>query len=164
MFIKMSVSGIILDPVSNVPIVILKDGEGKHTLPIWIGLLEASAIAMELEKIKVHRPLTHDLLKNILDRLQAPIVKIEITQLKENTYYALLYIKRDGSELAIDSRPSDAIALALRTEAPIFVNQEVLDKSRQLDARESEFSADNKDKWTEILESLDPDDFGKYKM
>jgi len=160
----MSVSGIILDPVSNVPIVILKDAEGKHTLPIWIGLLEASAIAMELEKIKVHRPLTHDLLKNILDRLQAPIVKIEITQLKENTYYALLYIKRDGSELAIDSRPSDAIALALRTEAPIFVNQEVLDKSRQLDARESEFSADNKDKWTEILESLDPEDFGKYKM
>jgi hypothetical protein len=164
MFIQMKVSGIILDPVSNIPIVILKDAEGKHTLPIWIGLLEASAIAMELEKIKVHRPLTHDLLKNILDQLKAPIVKIEITALKENTYYALLYIKPDGSELAVDSRPSDAIALALRTEAPIFVNQEVLDKSRQLDARESEFSEDNKDKWTEILESLDPEDFGKYKM
>ncbi len=164
MFIEMKVSGIILDPVSNVPIVILKDEEGKHTLPIWIGLLEASAIAMELEKIKIHRPLTHDLLKNILEQLQVAVLKIEITDLRDNTYYALIHLNAGGTILAIDSRPSDAIALALRTESPIYVSKAVLDKSRQLDEKEREFSKENKDKWTEILESLDPEDFGKYKM
>jgi len=162
MFIEMKVSGIILDPHTNVPIVILKDGEGKWTLPIWIGILEASAIAMELEKIKIHRPLTHDLLKNILEHLKAKMLKIEITDLKDNTYYALIYLEVEGKEMAIDSRPSDAIALALRTEAPIYASTEVLTKSRHLDAQE--FTQENKDKWTEILENLDPEDFGKYKM
>jgi bifunctional DNase/RNase len=164
MFIEMKVSGIILDPVSNVPIVILKDADEKHTLPIWIGLLEASAIAMELEKIKVHRPLTHDLLKNVLEQLKVSVIKIEITDLKDNTYYALIHLQSQDAVMAIDSRPSDAIALALRTESPIFVAKSVLDKSRQLDAKESEFTQENRDKWTEILESLDPEDFGKYKM
>ncbi len=164
MYIEMKVSGIILDPVSNVPIVILKDADGKHTLPIWIGLLEASAIAMELEKIKIHRPLTHDLLKNILEQLKVSVVKIEITDLRDNTYYALIHLQTQAGTLAIDSRPSDAIAVALRVSAPVFVAQEVLDKSQKLDSKESEFSQENKDKWTEILEGLDPEDFGKYKM
>jgi hypothetical protein len=164
MFIEMKVSGIVLDPQTNVPIVILKDGEGKRTLPIWIGLLEASAIAMELEKIKIHRPLTHDLLKNILEQLQAAVVKIEITDIKNNTYYALIHLECSGKIAAIDSRPSDAIALALRTNAPIFVAASVLDKSNQIDEKNPDFSQDNKDKWTEILENLDPEDFGKYKM
>jgi len=162
MFIEMKVSGIILDPHTNVPIVILKDVEGKWTLPIWIGILEASAIAMELEKIKIHRPLTHDLLKNILEHLNAKMMKIEITDLRDNTYYALIYLQVDGKEMAIDSRPSDAIALALRTEAPIYASMEVLTKSRHLETQE--FTQENKDKWTEILENLDPEDFGKYKM
>ena len=164
MFIEMKVSGIVLDPQTNVPIVILKDAAGKRTLPIWIGLLEASAIAMELEKIKIHRPLTHDLLKNILEQLQAVVVKIEITDIKNNTYYALIHLECAGKVMAIDSRPSDAIALALRTNSPIFVSNAVLDKSNQIDEKSQDFSQDNKDKWTEILENLDPDDFGKYKM
>jgi uncharacterized protein len=164
MFIEMKVSGIVLDPQTNVPIVILKDSAGKRTLPIWIGLLEASAIAMELEKIKIHRPLTHDLLRNILEQLHAVVVKIEITDIKNNTYYALIHLEAAGKVMSIDSRPSDAIALALRTGSPIFVADAVLDKSSQIDEKSQDFSQDNKDKWTEILENLDPDDFGKYKM
>jgi len=164
MFIEMKVSGIVLDPQTNVPIVILKDADGKRSLPIWIGLLEASAIAMELEKIKIHRPLTHDLLKNMLEQLHAAVVKIEITDIKNNTYYALIHLESAGKIMAVDSRPSDAIALALRTNSPIFVANSVLDKSSQIDEKSQDFSQENKDKWTEILENLDPDDFGKYKM
>jgi len=164
MFIEMKVNGIVLDPQTNVPIVILRDADGKHTLPIWIGLLEASAIAMELEKIKIHRPLTHDLLKNILEQLKVGVVKIEITDIKNNTYYALIHLDVNGKLVAIDSRPSDSIALALRTNSPIFVAQEVLDKSNKLDEKSADFSQENKDKWSEILENLDPEDFGKYKM
>jgi len=164
MFIEMKVNGIVLDPQTNVPIVILKDATGKHTLPIWIGLLEASAIAMELEKIKIHRPLTHDLLKNILEQLKATVVKIEITDIKNNTYYALIHLEFGGKIVTVDSRPSDSIALALRTNSPIFVAKSVLEKSSQIDEKSAEFSQENKDKWTEILENLDPEDFGKYKM
>jgi uncharacterized protein len=164
MYIEMKVSGIVLDPQTNVPIVILKDPTGKRSLPIWIGLLEASAIAMELEKVKIHRPLTHDLLKNILEQLHAVVVKIEITDIKNNTYYALIHLESEGKVMTVDSRPSDAIALALRTGAPIFVADSVVEKSTQVDDKSQDFSQENKDKWTEILENLDPDDFGKYKM
>ncbi len=164
MFIEMKVTGIVLDPQTNVPIVILKDAGGKHMLPIWIGLLEASAIAMELEKVKIHRPLTHDLLKNILEELKVAVVKIEITDIKDNTYYALIHLDVNGRALAVDSRPSDSIALALRTNAPIFVAKTVLARSSQFDEKSAEFSKENKDKWSEILENLDPEDFGKYKM
>jgi hypothetical protein len=164
MFIEMKVNGIVLDPQTNVPIVILKDAAGKHTLPIWIGLLEASAIAMELEKIKIHRPLTHDLLKNILEQLNVAVVKIEITDIKNNTYYALIHLDVQGKVITVDSRPSDSIALALRTNSPIFVAKTVLEKSNQLDEKSPDFSQENKDKWSEILENLDPEDFGKYKM
>ena len=164
MFIEMKVAGIVLDPYSNVPIVVLRDLEEKTTVPIWIGLVEASAIAMELENIKIQRPLTHDLMKSLLDQLQAPVVKIEVTDLKDNTYYALIHVQKGDRVLTVDSRPSDAIALALRTKSPIFVSDVVIDKSQHLDAKEAGFTQENRDKWTEILENLNPEDFGKYKM
>lgn len=163
MLVEMKVAGIVLDPYTNVPIVVLKDLEDKIAVPIWIGLVEASAIAMELEKIKIQRPLTHDLLKNILAELKTDVVKIEVTDLRDNTYYALIYLERAGEILTVDSRPSDAIALALRTSSPIFVDEKVIEKSRQVDTKES-FTQENRDKWTEILENLNPEDFGKYKM
>ena len=164
MFMEMKVAGIVLDPYTNVPIVVLKDLEDKTTVPIWIGLVEASAIAMELEKIKIHRPLTHDLLKNVITELNVEVVKIEVTDLKDNTYYALIYLKTGDNVVAVDSRPSDAIALALRTQSPIFVSDKVIEKSQKVDTKDASFTQDNKDKWTEILESLNPEDFGKYKM
>lgn len=162
--IEMKVSGIMLDPATQVPIVILRDLEEKESLPIWIGLVEASAIAMEMEKIKIHRPLTHDLLKNVIEELHTLVVKIEITDLRDNTFYALIHLDQGGKIHEVDSRPSDAIALALRTDSPIFVHEKVLEKSRKLDIKELSFSTDNKDKWAEILENLNPEDFGKYKM
>ncbi len=166
MFVEMKVAGIVLDPYSNVPIVVLRDMEDKVTVPIWIGLVEASAIAMELEKIKIQRPLTHDLLKNVLSQLKVEVIKIEVTELKENTYYALIHLNRDGEVMSIDSRPSDAIALALRTQSPIFVADAVVEQSKQQveTSKDLAFTEENKDKWTEILEQLNPEDFGKYKM
>jgi len=163
MFIQMKVAGIMLDPVSNMPIIILRDLEEKDTLPIWIGVVEASSIAMQLEKIKIPRPLTHDLLKNILEQLQVAVVKIEVTDLRDNTFYALIHLNTPAGALTVDSRPSDAIALALRTESPIFVEEKVLEKSRTME-KESGFSEENKEKWREILENLRPEDFGKYKQ
>jgi bifunctional DNase/RNase len=164
MFVQMKVAGIVLDPYTNVPIVVLKDMEEKTSVPIWIGLVEASAIAMELEKIKIQRPLTHDLLKNVLVELKVEVVKIEVTDLRENTYFALIYLDKGGEIMAVDSRPSDAIALALRTKSPIFVADKVIEKSQKVDPHDTSFTEENKDKWTEILENLNPEDFGKYKM
>jgi hypothetical protein len=164
MFVEMKVAGIVLDPYTNVPIVVLRDLEEKATVPIWIGLVEASAIAMELEKIKIQRPLTHDLIKNLLVELRVEVVKIEVTDLKDNTFFALIHLNAGDRALAVDSRPSDAIALALRTGSPIFVETRVIEKSQQMDTKDSAFTQENRDKWTEILENLNPDDFGKYKM
>ncbi|OGP60795.1 MAG: hypothetical protein A2V67_14835 [Deltaproteobacteria bacterium RBG_13_61_14] len=163
MLVEMKVAGIMLDPVSNMPIIILRDLAEKDTLPIWIGVVEASSIAMQLEKIKIPRPLTHDLLKNILEQLQVSVLKIEVTDLRDNTFFALIHLETPAGVMAIDSRPSDAIALALRTESPIFVDDKVLEKSRRME-KESGFSSENKDKWREILENLRPEDFGKYKQ
>ena len=164
MFVEMKVAGIVLDPYTNVPIVVLRDLEEKTTVPIWIGLVEASAIAMELEKIKIQRPLTHDLIRNLLVELRVEVVKIEVTDLKDNTFFALIHLNAGDRALAVDSRPSDAIALALRTGSPIFVETRVIEKSQQMDTKDSAFTQENRDKWTEILENLNPDDFGKYKM
>lgn len=164
MFVEMKVAGIVLDPVTNVPIVVLRDLEEKTTVPIWIGLVEASAIAMELEKIKIQRPLTHDLIKNLLSELKVEVVRIEVTDLRDNTYFALIHLNAGDRALAVDSRPSDAIALALRTGSPILVETKVIEKSQQLDSKDAAFTQENKDKWTEILENLNPEDFGKYKM
>lgn len=165
MFIEMKVSGLVMDPQTNTPILILKDLHNEAALPIWIGLLEATSIATELEKINFPRPMTHDLIKNCFDHLRVSVDRIEVCDLRENTYYALIYIRDHDRVSPIDARPSDAIAIALRTNAPIFVRQEVLNKSRKSEeSGRLVLDQENKEKWAEILEELDPEDFGKYKM
>lgn len=166
MLIEMKVSGLTIDPLTNTPIVILKDMEGKKAVPIWIGLFEASAIATELEKISFSRPMTHDLLSNILKAIDVKVTKIEISDLKNNTFFANIYIWRSERNIVIDSRPSDAIALALRVNAPIFVDEKVVEKSRSVDLAGKKVDLDKlKEKnLKEFLENLSPDDFGKYKM
>jgi bifunctional DNase/RNase len=168
--IQMSVGGLTLDPVTKTPIVILKDTDNKLNLPIWIGLLEATAMATEIEGIKMARPMTHDLIKNILGEVGCAVDSVEITDLKENTYFALVYLNIAGRQVVIDSRPSDAIALALRTKSPIFVAKAVLEASSILQQNEEgkeppveNVSNVSQEKWAEILEKMTPDDF-KYKM
>ena len=165
MLIEMRVTGLTIDPFTSMPIIILKDFEEKNAIPIWIGLIEATAIATELEKIELSRPMTHDLLRNILDVLDAKVKRIEVNDLRDNTFFANIFLVVNGKELVIDSRPSDAIALALRTEAPIFVHQKVVEKSKQIDlGKEKNLSSTEKEKWKEILENMSPEDFGKFKM
>ena len=167
MFIEMKVAGITVDPFSNTPIVILKEVEGNKALPIWIGVLEASAIAAELGDVKPPRPMTHDLMRNILNHLSVKVEKIEITDLRDNTFYAEIHLSIGDKNLVIDSRPSDAMALALRTDSPIYVSEAVIKESRTIDLEKVMKSGDDKqdsEKWQEILESLSPEDFGKYKM
>ena len=159
----MKVTGLTIDPFTSMPIIILKDMEDKQALPIWIGLIEASAIATELEKIQLSRPMTHDLLKNILDSFGLVVEKVSITELRDNTFFAKIYVKKDDKEVELDARPSDAIAVALRTKSKILVEQTVVDKSRKIDLGTDD-SEQKKRKWAEILESLSPEDFGKYKM
>jgi len=165
--ILMSVGGLTLDPTTKTPIVILKDPENKLNLPIWIGLLEATAMATELEGIKMARPMTHDLLRNILGNLGASVDRVEITDLRDNTYFALIHLRLSDTVFAIDARPSDAISLALRTKSPIYVAKRVLEASSVLQQMEegadTNLSNVSPDKWSEILEKMTPDDF-KYKM
>jgi uncharacterized protein len=162
---EMKITGITVDPFTNTPIVLLKDLEEKEVLPIWIGLLEASSIATALENIQTPRPMTHDLVKSILESLGVKVVKIEVNDLRDNTYYALIHLEVDGRRLTIDSRPSDAIAIALRTGATIFVEESVIKKSSKIDlAQQAEKVVGEAGDWEEILENLGPDDFGKYKM
>ena len=162
---EMRVAGITVDPFTNTPIVILKDLEEKEVLPIWIGLLEASSIATALENVQTPRPMTHDLLKNVLDKLDVKVVKIEVNDLKDNTYFAMIHLEVENKRLVIDARPSDAIALALRVGATIFVDEQVIKKSAkvELSKKEDKVVVDTQE-WEEILENLSPDDFGKYKM
>jgi len=166
MYRQMTVFGLTIDPFTNSPIMILKDSDGEKSMPIWIGLLEATAIASELEKVQFSRPMTHDLLKNILDQMGARVAKVEVCDLKNNTFYALIHLLMgDDKAMTIDARPSDAIALALRTASPIFVADDVIERSVKVDAgAKEEVPGDEGKKWTDILENLDPDDFGKYKM
>ncbi|HOW54356.1 MAG TPA: bifunctional nuclease family protein [Syntrophorhabdaceae bacterium] len=163
---EMKVAGITVDPFTNTPIVLLKDMEEKDVLPIWIGLLEASSIATALENIETPRPMTHDLVKNILDSLNVKVLKIEVNDLKDNTYYALIHLDVNKKRMVIDSRPSDAIAIALRTSAPIFVEESVIQRSAKVDLstqKEDKVVTESSD-WEDILENLSQDDFGKYKM
>ncbi len=161
----MKVSGLVMDPKTNTPILVLKDPRNETSLPIWIGLLEATAIATELEKIQFPRPMTHDLIKNCFDLLDVKVERIEVCDLRDNTYYALIYLRDKDQVSSIDARPSDAIAIALRTNAPIFVEEEVLYKSQKTeDSTQPLFDRENKEKWADILEDLDPEDFSKYKM
>jgi uncharacterized protein len=167
MFVEMVVAGIALDPSTKMPIVILKDEGGQNALPIWIGIAEASAIATQLEKIDLARPMTHDLMKGILQSIGIRLERVEVTALKDNTFFAVLYLNTGERVLPIDSRPSDAIALALRTESPIYVSTEVLEQARRIDLHkmgDQSASQEDKDKWKEILENLSPEAFGKYKM
>ena len=161
MQIEMTIKGLMVDPITNMPIIILRDKDGQRVLPIWVGVFEANAIALQIENVTTPRPMTHDLLRNVIQDLQANIVKIVVSDLKENTFYALIYIQRNGDLIAIDARPSDAIALALRARAPIFVEEVVIDNARSLDISPEKADSDRLQKW---LESLDPDELGKYKM
>lgn len=161
MMIGMTVRGIALDPITNMPIIILKDQDEKRALPIWVGIFEANAIALELEKIATPRPMTHDLIKNILDGVGASVQQIVINDLKENTFFAVIEVNYNGNVVNIDSRPSDAIALALRLNAPIFVTDKVVSKAKSMDIAEEK---EDSDRWREWLENLKPEDFGKYKM
>lgn len=162
--LKMKVTGLTIDPFTNMPIVILKDETEQTALPIWIGLVEASAIATELEKVELSRPMTHDLLKEILTRVHVKVSYVEIFDLTDKTFFARIRLKSKTEEFAIDSRPSDAIAMALRCHADIWVSKKVLEKSRQAEQVAPQNHDMQSRKWTEILENLTSDDFGKYKM
>ncbi len=171
-FILMMVGGLTLDPTTKMPIVVLKDPDNKLNLPIWIGPLEAASMATELEGIRPARPMTHDLMRNLLGDLGATVEAVEITELRENTYYARIEVRtREGAAVQIDSRPSDAISIALRTKSPIYVAKAVLESSSELreSAEQAVSAADqnlagvSRDKWSEILEKMSPEDF-KYKM
>jgi len=161
MQIEMSIKGLMVDPVTNMPIVILRDKDGQRVLPIWVGIFEANAIALQLENVSTPRPMTHDLLRNVIYDLKASVQKIVVCDLQQNTFYALIYLAMNGDTLAIDARPSDAIALALRTRAPIFVEDSVIDHAKTMDPSFDRSDEERLHKW---LESLDPSDLGKYKM
>ncbi len=161
MQIEMTIKGLMVDPITNMPIVILHDKEGQKVLPIWVGIFEANAIALQIENVATPRPMTHDLLKNIITDLDGSVQKIVVCDLKDNTFYALIHIQVDGHTIAVDARPSDAIALALRAKAPIFVEDTVIENARSLDITSEKADSDRLQKW---LESLDPEELGKYKM
>ena len=161
MQIPMSIKGLMMDPITNMPIVILHDPDSHRVLPIWVGVFEANAIALQIENVATPRPMTHDLLRNVLQELHARVDKIVVTDLRENTFFAMIHLHVGASPLVIDSRPSDAIALALRTQAPIFVEDSVLEHARSVETVPEKADDDRLSKW---LESLDPDDLGKYKM
>ncbi len=155
------IKGLMMDPITNSPIVILQDVQKNTLLPIWVGIFEANAIALQIERIDTPRPMTHDLLRNVLQHLNAEVQKIVVTELKDNTFYALIHLKLNGEDMAIDSRPSDAIALALRTDSPIFVTEDVINSSRNITLDKEKLDPEDVKEW---LENLNPEDLGKYKM
>ena len=161
MEVEMKIRGLMLDPVTNMPIVILKDVNGNSVLPIWVGIYEANAIALEIEKVTTPRPMTHDLIKNLLVGLEAQVHKVVVTELRDDTFYALIWLERDGQVISIDSRPSDALALALRTDSPIYVEEDVLKNSKISSAASDKVSNEELRKW---LENLGDEDMGRYKM
>ncbi|MBW1990388.1 MAG: bifunctional nuclease family protein [Deltaproteobacteria bacterium] len=167
MLLEMEVTGLALDPSSNTPILILKtkgseSGEEERTLPIWIGLLEAASIAMALQGVEFHRPMTHDLFKAFLDSVSAKVEKVEVTELKDNTYFARIHFATEGGSFSMDARPSDAIAMALRAQCPIFAEDDVITKSTTVPPPgQPEDTSEEGKKWAEYLESLDPDAFTK---
>jgi len=161
MHVEMRIKGLMLDPITNMPIVILSDLEGVRILPIWVGFFEANAIALQMENVTTPRPMTHDLLKNVICGLNATVKKIVVNNLWDNTFYALVFLELGGETMAIDSRPSDAIALALRMKSPIFVEEEVINKAKNLDGTRDLADSESLQRW---LENLRPDELGKYKM
>ena len=161
MQVKMSIKGLMVDPITNTPIVILHDSQGQRILPIWVGLFEANAIAVQIANISTPRPMTHDLLRNVIRDLKADVQKIVVSDLKESTFYAAIHLIAGGKLVVIDARPSDAIALALRVSAPIFAEDTVIDNAKQLDISPDTGDSERLRQW---LEALGPDDLGKYKM
>ena len=161
MEVEMKIRGLMMDPVTNMPIVILKESTGETVLPIWVGIYEANAIALEIEKVTTPRPMTHDLLKNLLTGLEARVHKVVVNELRDDTFFAIIWVERDGQVVSIDSRPSDALALALRVDCPIFVEDEVLKTSRQAASVSDRVSSEELRKW---LENLGDEDLGRYKM
>ncbi|MGZ4821749.1 MAG: bifunctional nuclease family protein [Terriglobales bacterium] len=161
MEVEMKIRGLMMDPVTNMPIVILKDVGGDSVLPIWVGIYEANAIALEIEKVTTPRPMTHDLLKNLLIGLDASVRKVVVNELRDDTFFAIIWVERDGQIVSIDSRPSDALALALRVDCPIFVEDEVLKTSKMASAVSDRVSQEELRKW---LENLGDEDLGRYKM
>ncbi len=161
MEVEMKISGLMPDPMTNMPIVVLKDQASGIVLPIWVGAYEANAIALEIEKVTTPRPMTHDLLKNLLIGLEATVRKVVVTELRDDTFFAVIWLERDGQTISLDSRPSDALALALRMDCPIFVDDEVLKNSKVAGNVSDRVSADELRKW---LENLGEDDLGRYKM
>jgi bifunctional DNase/RNase len=159
--IEMKIRGLMMDPMTNMPIVILKEAAGDVILPIWVGVPEANAIALEIEKVITPRPMTHDLLKNVLVGLDTNVRKVVVTSIKDDTFYALIWLERNGTLISIDSRPSDALALALRIDCPIFVEDEVLKSSKSQAG--SKDRIDNEE-LKRFLENLNDEDLGKYKM
>jgi len=157
---KMEIKGLLLDPISNTPVVVLKDAEEKFFLPIWIGVFEANAIALKIENVATSRPMTHDLFFNTLGDLKTRIDRVVINDLRENTFYARIFLVREGESIEIDSRPSDALALALRFDAGIYVEDDVLEKSRKIEVED----ARNPERLKKWLEEIDPEELGKYKM
>jgi len=161
MQIEMTIKGLMIDPVTNQPILILRDDAGDRMLPIWVGVHEANAIALQIENVATPRPMTHDLLRNVIQDLDGQVQKIVVSELKENTFFAVIHLAVRGEPVLVDARPSDAIALALRSKAPIYVEEEVIDNARAMDGTPERTDNERLQKW---LESLDSDDLGKYKM
>jgi bifunctional DNase/RNase len=161
MQIEMTIKGLMVDPVTNMPIIILRDDAGDRVLPIWVGIFEANAIALQIENVATPRPMTHDLLRNIIQDLDGAVQKVVVSELKDSTFFAVIHLAVRGEPILIDARPSDAIALALRTKAPIYVEEDVIDNAKAMDGTPERADSERLQKW---LESLDSDDLGKYKM
>lgn len=161
MEVEMKIRGLMMDPVTNMPIVVLKDTASDSVLPIWVGVYEANAIALEIEKVATPRPMTHDLIKNVLAGLEARIHKVVVSELRDDTFYAVIWMERQGQVISVDSRPSDALALALRVDCPIFVEEDVLKNSKLASTISDKASSDEIRKW---LENLNDEDLGRYKM
>ncbi len=161
MEVEMRIRGLMMDPVTNMPIVILKDVESETVLPIWVGVFEANAIALEIEKVNTPRPMTHDLLRNTIAGLGARVRKVVVTDLRDDTFYAVIWAERDGGLISIDSRPSDALALALRADCPIYVEEVVLKTSKQVTSVSDKVNNEELRRW---LEGLNDEDLGRYKM
>ncbi len=161
MEIEMKIRGLMMDPMSNMPIVVLKDLSGDSVLPIWVGIYEANAIALEIEKVTTPRPMTHDLIKVLLMGLDTSIKKVVVSELKDDTFYALIWLERNGQLISVDSRPSDALALALRHDCPIYVEDRVLKTQKDSSSVSEKVNNEELRKW---LENLNEDDLGRYKM
>ena len=161
MEVEMKIRGLMMDPVTQTPIVILKDVSGGTILPIWVGMYEANAIALEIEKVSTPRPMTHDLMNTLLTGLQADVRKVVVSELRDDTFYAMIWLEKDGEMISVDSRPSDALALALRTDCPIYVEEQVIKTSKATSSVSDKVTNDELKKW---LESLNNEDLGPYKM